>query len=204
MYWDTISHENKVPETLGGETSPPDQEVPLLISGCSAKVRRRSDMRTHLKTIHERDPQWVEIILEKCQSLIRENRGYIDPGLFIYKGAVVDPEQKPLGSIKGLLVDLNSKPDSGEMPSTTPSNSAEEPEPSPTLSNSVKQPESKRRKMSTEEYWNSRQPRDIDTHPDLVVRLRKPNSTSAPQGSRRDLGVPGMDLHFDGHPGKGP
>jgi hypothetical protein len=135
------------------------------IAGCSAEVRRRSDMRTHLKTKHERDPQRVEVILEKCQSLIRENRGYIDPGLFIYKGGVVDSEPKPLESIKGLLVDLNSKPESGEMPSPTPINSAEEPEPSPTPSNSAKQPESKRRKMSTEEYWNSRQPsRGVSTH----------------------------------------
>jgi hypothetical protein len=33
------------------------------------------------------------------------------------KGAVVDPELKPLEPIKCVLADVNSKPDPGEMPS---------------------------------------------------------------------------------------
>jgi hypothetical protein len=70
----------------------------------------------------------VEIILEKCQSLERENRGYIDQGISIYEGAVVDLEQKLLEPIKFLLADVNSKPDQGKLPAPTPNNLAKEPE----------------------------------------------------------------------------
>lgn len=37
----------------------------------------------HLRTKYEDDPEWLEAILLKCQSVERENKGNIDPELFI-------------------------------------------------------------------------------------------------------------------------
>lgn len=64
------------------------------VAGCSAECRRKSDMKAHLRSKHEKDPQRLETILLKCQSVVRENKGYIDPKLFIFKGASVTEETK--------------------------------------------------------------------------------------------------------------
>uniref|UniRef100_K1RA86 Uncharacterized protein n=1 Tax=Magallana gigas TaxID=29159 RepID=K1RA86_MAGGI len=64
------------------------------VAGCSAECRRMSDMKAHLRSKQEKDPQRLETILLKCQSVVRENKGYIDQGLFIFKGASVTEETK--------------------------------------------------------------------------------------------------------------
>lgn len=64
------------------------------MAGCLAECRLKSDMKAHLRTKHEKDPQRLEAILLKCQSVVREKKGYIDPGLYIFKGASVTEETK--------------------------------------------------------------------------------------------------------------
>ncbi|KAK3094765.1 hypothetical protein FSP39_005924 [Pinctada imbricata] len=56
------------------------------VASCKAECRRRSDMRAHIKAKHERDPDRAEDVLIKCEKQVRENRGFIDPGFFMYKG----------------------------------------------------------------------------------------------------------------------
>lgn len=46
-------------------------------------------MRIHLRTKDEKVRRRLEVILLKCQSVVRENKGYIYQGLFICKGASV-------------------------------------------------------------------------------------------------------------------
>jgi hypothetical protein len=58
---------------------------------CPLAGRRKSDMRTHLRTKHENDPQRLETILLKCPSVVRENKGYIDSAI---KGASI--AEKPV------------------------------------------------------------------------------------------------------------
>lgn len=64
------------------------------VAGCLAECRRKSDMKAHVSSKHEKDPQRLEAALLKCQSVVRENKSYIDPGLFISKGASPTEETK--------------------------------------------------------------------------------------------------------------
>lgn len=44
------------------------------VAGCLAESRRKSDIKAHLRTTHEKDPQRLEAILLKCQSVGRKKR----------------------------------------------------------------------------------------------------------------------------------
>lgn len=71
------------------------RELLCPVVGCLVECRHKSDMKDSLRTKHETDPQRLEAILLKCQSVVRENKGYIDTGLYyIFKGASVTRETK--------------------------------------------------------------------------------------------------------------
>ena len=56
------------------------------VSNCSAECKRKTDMRNHIKGKHESDTKKMEYILAKCETVVRENKGYVDPGLYVYRG----------------------------------------------------------------------------------------------------------------------
>ncbi|KAK3107274.1 hypothetical protein FSP39_010892 [Pinctada imbricata] len=56
------------------------------VKGCGTTCKRRADMRAHIKLRHERDVDRAEQVLNKCEKKIMENRGYINPGFFTYRG----------------------------------------------------------------------------------------------------------------------
>lgn len=60
------------------------------VHGCNAECRRKSDMRTHIRRIHENNTDTGEFILAKCEVIQRENKGYLDPGLYIFRGTTMN------------------------------------------------------------------------------------------------------------------
>lgn len=81
------------------------------VAGCLAESRRKSDRKAYLRTKHEKDPQRLEAILLKCQSVGREKKGYIDPGLFIFKSDSVIEATKTVQEIVETV--LNDKDQTG-------------------------------------------------------------------------------------------
>lgn len=76
-----------------------------------AESRRKSDIKVHLRTKHEKDPQRLKAILLKCQSVERENKGNIDPGLSIFKSDSVIEATKTVQEIVETV--LNDKDQTG-------------------------------------------------------------------------------------------
>lgn len=76
-------------------------------------------MKTHLGTKHEKDPQRLEAILLKCQSVVRENKGYIDPGLFIFKGASATEETKTVLPTVQEIAETVQSDKAGQRPTKT-------------------------------------------------------------------------------------
>jgi hypothetical protein len=68
-----VSSHDKISATLGGETSPPDQEVLLPHIWLFSESKEAVGHEDQLRTKHERKPQRVEIILENCHSVVKEN-----------------------------------------------------------------------------------------------------------------------------------
>lgn len=60
------------------------------VSGCLAEFRRRSDMKTHIGRLHESDAEKVEFILTKCEVLQRENKGYLDRRLYVFREGCIN------------------------------------------------------------------------------------------------------------------
>ena len=56
------------------------------IAFCPAECRRRGDMRVHIRNRHEPNPILTEDILSKCEIIKKDNKGFIDPGFFVFKG----------------------------------------------------------------------------------------------------------------------
>ena len=56
------------------------------VKECGTTCKRRADMRAHIKLRHERDVDRAEHVLNKCERRILENKGYINPGFFTYRG----------------------------------------------------------------------------------------------------------------------
>lgn len=84
------------------------------VSGCLAECRRRSDMKTHIRRVHESNAEKAKFILPKCEVQHRENRGYLDPGLYVFKGGCIN------GAVTAVTQDLcGQEEDSGSSPTTT-------------------------------------------------------------------------------------
>ena len=61
------------------------------VAVCRA-VCRRTDIKTRIKCRHfERDQTKVNIILAKCEKIREENKGFIDPGFYAYRGRTAKP-----------------------------------------------------------------------------------------------------------------
>jgi hypothetical protein len=46
-------------------------------------------MRAHIKRAHQATEERIEFILAKCEVSTKENRGYLDPGLYTYRGTTL-------------------------------------------------------------------------------------------------------------------
>ncbi|XP_063442870.1 uncharacterized protein LOC134723166 [Mytilus trossulus] len=54
---------------------------------CKSVCRRKADMKQHLKKIHEiENVLKLETKLTTCKKEVRENKGFVDPGIFIFRG----------------------------------------------------------------------------------------------------------------------
>ena len=54
------------------------------VKNCQATCSRRTDMRTHIRNKHEKDPHHIENILQKCQVVHCVNSQFVDPGFFYF------------------------------------------------------------------------------------------------------------------------
>ncbi|XP_071180040.1 uncharacterized protein [Mytilus edulis] len=63
------------------------------VAGCLASCRRKHDIKIHLVRQHYMtDMRLIQSAVEKCQKTQRNNKGFIDPGFFIYKNRVLVPD----------------------------------------------------------------------------------------------------------------
>ena len=64
---------------------------------CKQYCRRRTDMKSHIRNIHkESNPVALEDLLSKSHKEVRENKSFIDPGFFIFRGRSKVPEPKTI------------------------------------------------------------------------------------------------------------
>ena len=69
------------------------------VSKCSAVCRRRYDMKTHMRKVHHMsDNKLVEDAVVKCKKCVEENKGFVDPGFWIYKGKTLFPKTDKVSS----------------------------------------------------------------------------------------------------------
>lgn len=62
----------------------------------------------------ESNAERAELILTKCEVLQRENRGYLDPGLYVFKGGCIN------GTVTAVIQNLcGQEDDSGSSPTAT-------------------------------------------------------------------------------------
>ncbi|CAG2192716.1 unnamed protein product [Mytilus edulis] len=54
---------------------------------CKSVCRRKTDMKQHLKKVHDiENVLKLETQLTSCKKEVRENKGFVDPGVFIFRG----------------------------------------------------------------------------------------------------------------------
>ncbi|CAG2237483.1 unnamed protein product [Mytilus edulis] len=54
---------------------------------CKSVCRRKADMKQHLKKVHDiENVLKLETQLTTCKKEVRENKGFVDPGVFIFRG----------------------------------------------------------------------------------------------------------------------
>lgn len=71
-------------------------------------------MKTHIRRVHESNAEKAKFILPKCEVQHRENRGSLDPGLYVFKGGCIN------GAVTAVTQDLcGQEEDSGSSPTTT-------------------------------------------------------------------------------------
>ncbi|CAC5419742.1 unnamed protein product [Mytilus coruscus] len=62
------------------------------MNGCQATCKRRHDIKTHLSRIHGiQDKLTLEASVAKINKVVQDNRGFIDPGFWIYKNRMDQP-----------------------------------------------------------------------------------------------------------------
>lgn len=58
-------------------------------SNCDTTCRRRYDMKIHIRDVHKvLDNVRLEDLTARCMKSVLENRGFIDPGFFVFRGRV--------------------------------------------------------------------------------------------------------------------
>ncbi|CAC5404149.1 unnamed protein product [Mytilus coruscus] len=63
------------------------QKMECAIQHCTSRLRRKSDMKSHLRYVHgERDGRRVEEIMMKCQKVTETGKKFINLGFFVFKG----------------------------------------------------------------------------------------------------------------------
>ena len=62
------------------------------IGRCTAECRRRYDLKIHMKMRHEmRDDVEIEEAMNRCQKVVSEKRGFVNPGLWTFRGKTLFP-----------------------------------------------------------------------------------------------------------------
>jgi hypothetical protein len=89
------------------------------VASCQVTCRKRTDMRTHIRNRHDRNTQRVEDILTKCQVLKQENRKFIDPGAFEFRGRAKIGMEKAGSAIDADRQGNLQEKRGGNLPSTT-------------------------------------------------------------------------------------
>lgn len=70
-------------------------------------------MKTHIR-LHDSNADKAEFILTKCEILQRENKGCLDPGLYVFRGGCIN------GAVTAVTQDLcGQEEDSGSTPTVT-------------------------------------------------------------------------------------
>jgi hypothetical protein len=110
-------------------------------------------MRAHIKRAHQATEERMEFILAKCEVSTKENRGYLDPGLYTYRGTTLghttcETQERPTPD----LAPVEPKPPAGSCTQALPG-----------LQEDASNEQTKKRKLTVEEY-KAREPYQRNSH----------------------------------------